>query len=433
MFRARERGMSFWPFAVCLLGLLIFVFLWFGATSERDNANAAAAKAQAAAKQADEEKNAANTRLLAVSKAVGFQTGGNFTDAAELDRQVKEYAAKIKAAATTTYPVERFQADESGGKVEKSDAGTVTVAYMTDQEIADTQTLQGWFPKIETAFSRFKHDSERAAEHAQTLAKEKEEVVKASEATIKDKDKRIADLTSEKTAIENQASEKANELNDKITQLTSQKDAKETELEALKKQSSENEAKLLSQITESKQTISSLVQRDAPALSEGPDGEVIVADAGMAIVNRGKSSWLMPGTIFDVWGLAKGGAKYKKGTLKVTSCDVETARAAVIEEDPADPITKGDLIQSMTYSPNRQLHFVLVGEFRKLGKSTAEAVLKKLGAAVDARVTATTNYLVVGAPGAGQETLDDTDAVRTAKELGIRQITEEQLASFCRY
>jgi uncharacterized protein (UPF0333 family) len=425
--------MSFWPFAVCLLGLLIFVFLWFGATSERDNSNAVAAKAQAAAKQADEEKNAANTRLLAVSKAVGFQTGGNFTDAAEIDRQVKEYAAKIKEAATTTYPVSRYQADPAGGQVEKADAGTVTVTYLTEQEIADTQNLQGWFPKFETALARAKHDGARGFEHAETLAKEKDEITKANEATLKDKDKRISDLTGEKTALENQAREKENELNDKISQLTGQRDAKETELEALKKQSSENEAKLLSQITESKQTISSLVQQNAPTLSEGPDGEVIVADAGMAIINRGQSSWLMPGTIFDVWGLAKGGAKYKKGTIKVTSCDVETARAAVIEEDPRDPVQKGDLIQSMTYSPNRQLHFVLVGEFRKMGKSTAEAVLKKLGAAVDSKVTANTNYLVVGAPGAGQETLDDTDAVRTAKELGIRMITEEQLASFTRY
>jgi uncharacterized protein (UPF0333 family) len=315
MFRARERGMSFWPFAVCLLGLLIFVFLWFGATSERDNSNAVAAKAQAAAKQAEEEKNAANTRLLAVSKAVGFQTGGNFTDAAELERQMKEYATKIREAATTTYPVDRYSADEAGGKVETANAGTVTVAYLTEQEVNDAQNLQGWFPKIETAFARYKHDSERAFEHAQNLAKEKDEITKANAATIQDKDKRIADLTGEKTALENQAREKENELNDKISQLTGQRDAKETELEALKKQSSENEAKLLSQITESKQTISSLVQQNAPTLSEGPDGEVIVADAGMAIINRGQSSWLMPGTIFDVWGLAKGGAKYKKGTL----------------------------------------------------------------------------------------------------------------------
>ena len=432
MFRARERGMSFWPFAVCLLGLLIFVFLWFGATSERDNANTQLAKAQATAKEADKEKDAANSRLLAVSKLVGFQGGANVTDAAELDRQVKEYAAKIKEAGTVTFPISRYEIDANGAPA-KADVGNVTVTYLTDAEIADATTLQAWFPKFETALSRAKHDAARAFEHAESLAKEKEALTKAGEETVKEKDKRIGELQSEKTALENQAREKENELNDKISQLTGQRDAKETELEALKKQSSENEAKLLSQITESKQTISSLVQRDAPALSEGPDGEVIVADAGMAIVNRGQSSWLMPGTIFDVWGLAKGGAKYKKGTLKVTSCDVETARAAVIEEDPRNPITKGDLIQSLTYSPNRQLHFVLVGEFRKMGKSTAEALLKKLGAAVENKVTANTNYLVVGAPGAGQESLDDTDAVKTAKDLGIRMITEEQLASFCRY
>ena len=432
MFRARERGMSFWPFAVCLLGLLIFVFLWFGATSERDNANTQLAKAQATAKEADKEKDAANSRLLAVSKLVGFQGGANVTDAAELDRQVKEYAAKIKEAGTVTFPISRYEIDANGAPA-KADVGNVTVTYLTDAEIADATTLQAWFPKFETALSRAKHDAARAFEHAESLAKEKEALTKAGEETVKEKDKRIGELQSEKTALENQAREKENELNDKITQLTGQRDAKETELEALKKQSSENEAKLLSQITESKQTISSLVQRDAPALSEGPDGEVIVADAGMAIVNRGQSSWLMPGTIFDVWGLAKGGAKYKKGTLKVTSCDTETARASVIEEDPRNPITKGDLIQSLTYSPNRQLHFVLVGEFRKMGKSTAEALLKKLGAAVENKVTANTNYLVVGAPGAGQESLDDTDAVKTAKDLGIRMITEEQLASFCRY
>lgn len=433
MFRARERGMSFWPFAIALLGLLVFVFLWFGVTSERDNMSASLARSEQAKKQAEEALSKANSRYQEVSKLVGFLGGGNFTDPAELDRQVKEYAPKIKDAGTVTFPISRYQAAPDGGQVEKADAGTVTVTYLTQAEIDDATTLQAWLPKFETALSRAKHDTARAFEHAETLAKEKEALTKAGEDTVKEKDKRISDLTSEKSALENQAREKENELNDKIAQLTGQRDAKETELEALKQQSSANEAKLLSQITEKTQTISSLIQRDAPALAEGPDGEVIVADAGMAVVNRGRDSWLMPGTIFDVWGLAKGGAKYKKGTLKITSCDTDTARASVIEEDPRDPIAKGDLIQSLTYSPNRQLHFVLVGEFRKMGRSTAESLLKKLGAAVDSRVTANTNYVVVGGPAAGQESLDDTDAVKTARELGIRMITEEQLASFCRY
>jgi hypothetical protein len=425
--------MSFWPFAVCLLGLLIFVFLWFGASGERDNANATIARLQADKAKLDDEVKAVTQKYFNASKGTGFLGGGNLTDAAELERQLKEYAGKIKEAGTITFPISRYQASPDGGQVEKADAGTVTIAYLTEAEINNATTLQAWLPMFETALSRAKHDTARAFEHAESLSKDKEELTKASAATVAEKDKRIGELQNEKSALENQAREKENELNDKISQLTGQRDAKETELEALKQQSSANEAKLLQQITESKRTIGSLVQRDAPALSEGPDGEVVVADAGMAIVNRGQSSWLMPGTVFDVFGHAKGGATYKKGTLKVTSCDVETARAAVMEEDPRDPITKGDLVQSITYSPNRQLHFVLVGEFRKMGRSTAEAMLKKLGAVVDTKVTAFTNYVVEGGPAAGQESLDDTDAVKTAKELGIRRITEEQLASFCRY
>ena len=92
-----------------------------------------------------------------------------------------------------------------------------------------------------------------------------------------------------------------------------------------------------------------------------------------------------------------------------------------------------DLIQSLTYSPNRKLHFVLVGDFKKMGKSQAEAVLKRLGAVVDAKVTSETNYVVVGAAPAGTESMDDNEAVKAAKDLNIRMITEDALSSFTRY
>jgi NAD-dependent DNA ligase len=222
-------------------------------------------------------------------------------------------------------------------------------------------------------------------------------------------------------------------LNEKVAQKEQAIQKVNGDLEQKTKQSSENEAKLIAQVNEAQGQIRTLVQRDAPILTEGPDGEVIIADNGVAIVNRGKTAWLMPGTIFDVLGRAKGGATYKKGSIKVTNCDDETARAAIVEENPRDPITKGDLIQSPIYSPNRQLHFVLIGDFKKMGRSQAEAVLGKLGAKVDAKVSSETNYLVVGAPAAGQESLDDTEAVKTAKDLGIKMITEEQLSWFCRY
>jgi NAD-dependent DNA ligase len=278
-----------------------------------------------------------------------------------------------------------------------------------------------------------KVDIARAFEDSKKARDELDAVKKASAETVAAKDKRINDLTLEKTNIDNAAHEKEQELNDKIAQKDQALQKATAETEAMRKQSSENEAKLVAQANELNGTIRTLVQRDAPVLTEGPDGEVILADNGVALVNRGKSQFLMPGTIFEVLGRAKGGATYKKGSIKVTNCEDEMARATILEENARDPITKGDLIQSLTYSPTRKLHFVLVGDFKKMGKSQAEALLKRLGAVVDAKVTAETHYVVVGAAPAGTESMDDNEAVKAAKDLGIKMITEDALASFCRY
>jgi len=433
MFRARERGMSFWPFAVTLLGLAVFVFLWFGATSERDNALRTANKAEEARKNMEEEMNKANARVVAISNATGFKGASTSTDPAEIDRQIKEYGPKLRDAMTITVPVTRYQADAGGqgGQIVKADGGMVTVVYLTDAELASCTTVQDFLSKFETAAHRLKYDIDRSIAASEQFQREREAVIKADQESIAAKDKRIADLTGEKAALDNQMREKETELKDQIAQITSQKDAKDTELEAFKKQADANEKKLLATVNELTGQVHALVQRDAPLLTEGPDGEVVVADNGIAIVNRGKAQFLMPGTMFDVWGLAKGGTKYKKGTIKVTSCDDETARAAIVEEDSRNPITKGDLIQSLTYSPNHPIHFVIAGDMKKMGRSTAEAVLKKLGAVVDSTVTSSTNYLIVGDFGAAN--MDDNVSVKAAKDLGVRIITEEQLGSFTRY
>jgi hypothetical protein len=425
--------MSFWPFAVSLLALIGCLIWAFSASSERDNALRTAERAKADRTAMEDERNAANAKVVAISGKTGFQAGSTSTDPAEIDRQIKEYGPKLRDAMTITVPVSRYQADTtgSGGVIVKADGGMVTVVYLTDAELQSCVTVQDFLSKFEVAAHRLKFDIDRSIAASEQFQRERESVIKADQESIAAKDKRIADLTGEKAALDNQMREKETELKDQIAQITSQKDAKDTELETFKKQADANEKKLLALNNEQAGQIRSLVQRDAPLLTEGPDGEVIVADNGIAIVNRGKAQFLMPGTMFDVWGLAKGGTKYKKGTIKVTSCDDETARAAIVEEDSRNPITKGDLIQSLTYSPNHPIHFVIAGDMKKMGRSTAEAVLKKLGAVVDPTVTAATNYLVVGDFGAAN--MDDNAAVKAAKDLGIRMITEEQLGSFTRY
>jgi hypothetical protein len=427
--------MSFWPFAVSLLLVVVLVVMWFSATSERDQWKADAEKARSAQKKAEEDLQGKIKEFQEVSRQTGYLGGGSTSSAAEIAAAIKEYGTKLGDIMTVEFGTDRYQEDPSGGggKTEKTAGGGVKVRYLTDAEIADAPTLQGFFSKFEIAANRMKNDIARAYEDAKKARDERDAATKANTETVSAKDKRIKDLTDEKSNIDNAAHEKEAELNEKIAQKEQALTKATGETEAIRKQSSENEAKLIAQNNEAQGTIRTLVQRDAPVLTEGPDGEVIVSDNGVAIVNRGKAQFLMPGTIFEVLGRAKGGATYKKGTIKVTSCDDESARAVILEESVKDPITKGDLIQSLTYSPNRKIHFVLVGDFKKMGKSQAEALLKRLGAVVDSKVTAETNYVVVGAAPAGTESMDDNEAVKAAKDLGIRMITEDGLASFVRY
>lgn len=433
MFRARERGMSFWPFAISLLLLIVLVIMWFSATSERDQWKASFEKAEKLRKDADTAQTTANANYIAASNVVGYTGAGSTTSVDAVKAAVKDTGDKLGAILTLEFPTSRYQADANGGQVEKTQGDTVKVVYLTQAELAEATTLEAFISKFESAATRMRNDIARAFATAEQAVNDKAAAATAADAALKDKDKRIAEVTGEKAALENQAREKEAELKDQLAQKDQKIAQVEGDLDAQRKQASANETKLIAQSNELAGQVKTLVQREAPVLTEGPDGEVMIADDGMAIINRGRSHWLMPGTIFDVLGRAKGGATYKKGEIKVTSVDDESARAAILMETSAkDPITRGDLIQSLAYSPNRKIHFTLIGDFKKMGRSQAEALLRKLGAVVDDKVTSETNYLVVGMPASGQN-LEETEQYKAAKDLGTRILTEEQLGSFARY
>jgi hypothetical protein len=433
MHRARERGMSFWPFLVTLILLLVLVVMWFSASGERDNALAQKKRAEESELAAKQETERMVRQLNAATGAVGFPGGGGWIDPELVKTQLADYGKRLRDAMVVTFPTTRYQAGTGGGVIEKTDADKVTVAYLTESELSDNPTLQTFLNKFEVAARRMRADVESAMTRQSEQSVSREQAVKAHAAALSEKDTRIGELTTEKTALQTRMDEQGTELRNQLAAVTAQKEARESELEQIKKQMGENETKLLAKNKELAGTISTLVQRDAPALSEGPDGEVVLAQDGVAVINRGKKHFLMPGTVFDVSGKAKGGATYLKGQIKVTACDDDTARTVVLSEvDPHDPIMRGDTIQSQTYSPNRKLHFVLIGDFKKMGRSMVEARLKALGAIVDDKVTAETHYLVEGLPAQGQN-LEDNEEHKHAKELGIRIITEDQLASFTKF
>ena len=59
--------------------------------------------------------------------------------------------------------------------------------------------------------------------------------------------------------------------------------------------------------------------------------------------------------------------------------------------------------------------------------------LEQIGQGVQKHVDIFTNYLVIGAPNADGDNLEDSDDYRRAKEYGIRIITEKQLSTFLLY
>ena len=155
---------------------------------------------------------------------------------------------------------------------------------------------------------------------------------------------------------------------------------------------------------------------------------------GIAVIDRGKADHLQPGLTFDVYNLGKGAVKVYKGVITVLDVDADTAKVRIVSTtNPMNPIVQGDMIESLTYNPGEKLNFVLIGRFKKYGRSDAAKRLEQLGQGIQSNVGISTDFLVVGAPETEDENLEDTDDYRRAKELGIRVITEKQLSTFLLY
>src|SRR5438045_9651261 len=68
-----ERGMSFWPFVITLILLLVFVFMWFSAKSDKEDALVAKAKAEDAATLTTDKFTQITDYLDKLGKVVGWQ------------------------------------------------------------------------------------------------------------------------------------------------------------------------------------------------------------------------------------------------------------------------------------------------------------------------------------------------------------------------
>ena len=153
------------------------------------------------------------------------------------------------------------------------------------------------------------------------------------------------------------------------------------------------------------------------------------------VIDLGKSSNnLMAGTNFDVYAIGKGGMEILKGSVKVTKVDGNSSECRVLDVvDAFNPVSPGDKIRSVFYSPKEITHVVLVGRFSKMGKSDASRRLQSLGVVVDEKVTTGTTYLIVGAPESDALPIEETAEYKSADLYGIPRISEKELSKFTMY
>lgn len=428
----RESGMSAIPFVVSLLFVAGFAIAWYKADQENVDLRQKLQTSSTNAADWQKKLETASNRILELTEVTGYGDAEGKPDKAAMQAALAAFLDKWRERLTIEFTADKYQQTGDGGVVEKIQGDKVRVSYLPAKDQLTNPNLQQVLGALEPAATRMQADVKRYVELLAAEMKSKQEMLAAAKQALTEKEGQY-------TALQSQLDQQKRSYEEQITGLRSEIQTKEQalqtvqgEIEAVKAEKDKAVATLTSQVNQKAAEIQTINQRERPFVSEGPDGEVVAARSGVAIINRGKKDFLMPGTLFTVLGRIKGGSLVPKGTIKVIVSNDESAYCQVVEESEVNPIQGTDLIQSLTYSPNRQMRFCLIGEFRKMGRSQAEKRLKDLGASIDLNVSSETHYLVVGTPAAG-EVLEETDAWKRAKEFGVQILTEGELASMTLY
>lgn len=435
MIRARERGMSYWPFVITLVLLLVVGLMAYQENARATKAENSLATASAKASEQEARADKLDIELQNIVDITGYvDTATSKPDQAAMRAAIDAIKKSLPDLFSIEIETDKYTETGDGGKVEKIGQGKIKVRYLVPGDLSTVTTFEGLIPQFTVAGQRMQADYVRSLEATANQRSKNAADAQAHTEALASKDGEIAAVNDQLQQATATASATETELRDENSSLKTQLEQAQTETRTVREEKDALEGKLTNEVSQLKAEIVRINDRDVPLISEEPDGSVIAAGNGVAVIDRGKSDMLMPGTVFTVKGRAKGGATYNKGVVKVITVEDDSATARIIEQASAnDPITMGDLVQSYTYSPDAKLSFAFVGEFSKMGRGDAMSKLKSLGADIHTSVQTNTHYLVVGSPGPGVESIEDTDAYRKAKQYGVKILTEAMLASFTRY
>lgn len=163
---------------------------------------------------------------------------------------------------------------------------------------------------------------------------------------------------------------------------------------------------------------------------EKEDGTVIYTDAlsQYVYIDLGKESNVIPGLKFDVYRNAKQGNKKFVGRIEVSKIQDNISTATIIEiVDPLDPIVDGDFLSNPMYRKDKPVYVSFAGTLHNVTNEEATKFIEKVGAKVEKRVNAKTNYVIVG------NQVEDNLNYRDATKFGIPLMTEQVLFKYIGY
>lgn len=172
----------------------------------------------------------------------------------------------------------------------------------------------------------------------------------------------------------------------------------------------------------------------------GPDGSVVNADEALGLVylDIGAEHGLKRGTPFKVWSYGKGKQKVAKGTIEVREVHSDYSVAGVTSTvDALNPIGKGDKVSNVYFDRGKAPEFVFLGQLPgRYNNEEAARILRARGAIVADKVTANTDFLVVGrqATSSGtEEELEDSEAFKLATQYGVELLRGSELGEYIGY
>ena len=251
----------------------------------------------------------------------------------------------------------------------------------------------------------------------------------------------IDNLDEQRTDLDGQADRALNDLEQEERQFVARQRENEAALrrtrqdieaqsQAIEVQRRGHRAELAgiqSRIEERERRVQELLNRiDTRADELQSDGIILQARVtdGFAFINRGLDHNLRQGTRFVIFN-RRGGQNYIKGELEVVRVYPGMSECRILDErDANDPIVPGDHIHNNIYFPDRQLVFVISGDFDLYTNAELRRFIEQTGSRVDRSITSETSYLVAGRNAAA--------ALETARINGVTVMSERQLLEFVR-